>query len=68
MLQVLGKAYDAAVSACIWLAEEGYLPDFVVRTGIRYLLRLRASEVRWAMGTFIISFMQNLEQTNSGSD
>lgn len=42
---MLGALYEWALDRFISLIEYGYIPDFVVRTGIRYLLSIRANEV-----------------------
>jgi len=39
-------AYDLLVKSGISLTELGYMPDFVLRAGIRQLLGMRAGEVR----------------------
>ncbi len=47
MSKLLTQAWEAALGAFIHAAEQGWVPDFVVRAGIVYLLSLRASDVSW---------------------
>lgn len=42
----LGKLYNALVKTFIGAVENGYVPDFILRTGIRFLLSNRVAEVR----------------------
>ncbi|KAG2428146.1 hypothetical protein HXX76_011826 [Chlamydomonas incerta] len=41
----VGKAYNALVKTFIGAVENGYVPDFILRTGIRFLLSNRVAEV-----------------------
>eukprot|EP00955_Chlamydomonas_euryale_P018822 200775-Chlamydomonas_euryale.AAC.7 len=43
MAWVLKQAYERAVAGFLYATEHGYVPDLVLRAGIRYLLSLRAS-------------------------
>jgi hypothetical protein len=39
----ISAVYELLVGSLISATEQGYVPDFILRRGIRYLLSLRAS-------------------------
>eukprot|EP00195_Chlamydomonas_chlamydogama_P012777 CAMPEP_0202892108 /NCGR_PEP_ID=MMETSP1392-20130828/1933_1 /ASSEMBLY_ACC=CAM_ASM_000868 /TAXON_ID=225041 /ORGANISM="Chlamydomonas chlamydogama, Strain SAG 11-48b" /LENGTH=354 /DNA_ID=CAMNT_0049575989 /DNA_START=138 /DNA_END=1202 /DNA_ORIENTATION=+ len=45
VLQFFSSVYEQLISAFIAATENGYVPDFLLRPAIRYLLSLRAKEV-----------------------
>ena len=46
MAELVSQLYSLVVKSFISATENGLIPDFVLRTGIRYLLRRRSRMVR----------------------
>jgi hypothetical protein len=50
---MLDAAFEAAVAKFLILAEAGWVPDWIMRRGIRYLLCQRRRAVRVCSGVVV---------------